>query len=127
MKDEEVYAGKTLGNLLAEVHHNSSERRDLLIKFITDLGKNATTDPLVYIPMIKDLLDVLIRSDEHPLKIASIAQRSLAAEAGKNTGPGFLLTDDEIAKLMNTDASVATDIKDITDKVALLTSGSSTP
>jgi hypothetical protein len=99
---DEVFEGKSLANLLAEIHYNTGEKRDTILAIIATLRQKLdSVDNIVVIaPIIRDYLDVLVKSDEHLIKIAAIVQRLIAMEKGN--GPASiddLFTEDEKERL----------------------------
>lgn len=103
-KNTEVYNGKTLGDLLEEVHTNSSTKRKEIFDMIKVYSSMVTTpnDVITIGPVINNLIDISIKNDEHVAKVATIAQRIIAASyrsAGEGGGE-FMLSDDERERLL---------------------------
>jgi hypothetical protein len=97
----EVFEGKSLQNLLAEIHYNTTEKRDMIIGIINTLKDkiDSIDDIIVVAPIIKDYLDVLVKSDEHLIKIGVIVQRIQSAEKGGGSLED-LFSEDEREKLV---------------------------
>jgi hypothetical protein len=107
MKDTTVFGTKTLSDLLSDIHQASMDRREIILDVIGGLRKDMDSkgmDAAIMIaPIIKEYLDVLGHSDEHLVKIATIVQRIISAEAfqgGKTGDLNEILTDAEKEKLM---------------------------
>lgn len=101
MKDAEIWPGKNLTNLLEDIHAASLDKRDTIKDIIKDLrGMLKDAESIVMIaPIIKDYIDVMVRSDEHLVKIATIVQRIIAAETLKGSSENGMLSDEDMQKL----------------------------
>jgi len=123
MEDTEVFQGKTLSDLFKEVHSRSVARRELLMGMVTHLkGLIRDADTAVALaPMISSYMDVLGRSDEHLIKIATIVQRLVSAQSYKKgvSGPEDLLSEDEKSKLL---ADLSTEFNELEQKIKALPS-----
>ena len=101
--DFEVCDGKTFRDLFKEVIDRSQSKKDQLDTLISDvrtLIKNAN-DAQVFLPRIKEFLDVGIKNDEQLVKLASVAERLQSTQievVGGVDGSG--LSDDEKEELM---------------------------
>ena len=74
---------------------NISELIESLRKLIRNVG-----EATVIAPIIKDLIDVSVKNDDHLIKLATIGQRLAAAEA-KGIGEDGWLSENEKAQLLN--------------------------
>ncbi len=95
----DVFEGKSLEDLLKEIHNTTLDKRSEIRDFIYEIRKCiATKDDMVMLaPIIKDYFDLLIKNDDSLTKIATIVQRIISAESGKG-GIGSMedfLTDQE--------------------------------
>jgi hypothetical protein len=100
MFDDEIFKGKTLSNLFAEIYDNSKkkdEQINTLIGQLKGLIKNMT-DATVIVPLIKDYIDASLKNDDHLIKMAGIIQR--ASQRADNGGGDFSLSDDEKKQLI---------------------------
>jgi len=104
-KDDEIFKGKTLGDILKDVYKKSSEKDrqiKMLIGELRPLIKNIG-DATVIVPLIKEYLDLSVKNDDHLIKIAGIVQRLIASEQRTIAGAGenLLLTEEEKQQLLS--------------------------
>jgi hypothetical protein len=103
MKDTRVFDDKNFSDLLREIHEATLLKRSRIDEMIIELRRLIAKpdDAVVLAPIIKEFLDVMVRNDEHLVKIAVIVQRMISTESKAGSG-GIedLLSDDEKAKLM---------------------------
>jgi hypothetical protein len=121
MDETEIFEGKTMGDLFKEIHGLSSSRRTMLMDMIRDL-KKLITDPdsaTVVAPMIGTYLDILIRNDEHLIKLATVVQRIISAQSYKKGGQGSEdgLTEEDKKKLF---AELSTEITKLDEVIKAL-------
>jgi hypothetical protein len=101
----DVFEGKSLQDLLKEVHGNTLDKRQTISDIVTELRSfiKDINDIVVVAPIIKDYLDLLIKNDEHLIKVGTIVQRIISAESYKKGGGASLddlLSDDEKERLI---------------------------
>lgn len=100
-KNEELFKGITFSDLMSDVYHNS-KRKDRqinqLIASLQPLIKNAS-DATVVMPLIKDILDVSIKNDDHLVKLTAIVQRYISTKQ-TIAGADSLLTEEEKQQLL---------------------------
>ena len=105
MKDTNVFGDKDLSHLLKDVFDQSERKRGILYDVITQLrGMMTDLDSVIMVgPVLKEYLDVLTRSDEHLLKIATIVQRIVSADAYQKGGGDIsdLLSQEDRQSLLN--------------------------
>lgn len=100
--DFEVCDGKTFRDLCKEVLDRSSSKKDQLDTLISDvrtLIKNAN-DAQVFLPRIKEFLDVGIKNDEQIVKLASVVQRLQSTQIEATGGDSAGLSDEEKEELI---------------------------
>ncbi len=97
MENPEVFEGTSFQDLLQEIHSLAGSRRKQITTVMDTLAKLITNinDAAVIAPLVKDYMDVSVRSDEALVKIATIKQRLMSAEPGSSTGGSDVLTDEE--------------------------------
>ena len=118
-KNEELFKGITFSDLMSDVYHNS-KRKDRqinqLIASLQPLIKNAS-DATVVMPLIKDILDVSIKNDDHLVKLTAIVQRYISTKQ-TITGADSLLSDEEKQQLLQVaEQTLATDLHEL-DNIA---------
>lgn len=98
--ENEIFGGKTLSDMFADVYKNTETKRSQINGFVTNLVKLIKTpeDAAVLGPVIKDFLEVNVKNDEHIVRLVQIAQRLVALNTKSNdTG---LLTEEEKQQLL---------------------------
>ena len=93
-----------LKGLLGDIFRVTNEKREI-IKGIIETLKSYLSEPgsiIIMAPIIKDYIDVLVKNDEHFIKIATIIQRLSTAEAyATGDGNGSMqLTEEERQRLL---------------------------
>jgi len=114
----EIFNGKTFQDLTKDIYENSRNKRlqiDLLIQEVHGLI-NGIDDIVMVGPIIKELMDVSVKNDEHLVKLASVLQRILTRSTGE-TDDSFGLTEQEKVELIDTLQETANDLQRETDKL----------
>lgn len=100
-KNDELFKGTSFSDLMSDVYHNSKKKdrqMNQLIASLQPLVKN-TSDATVIIPLIKEILDVSIKNDDHLVKLTSIVQRYISTKQTISGADG-LLSDEEKDQLL---------------------------
>jgi hypothetical protein len=100
-KNDELFKGIAFADLMSDVYHNSKKKDRMMNQLIASLQpliKNAS-DATVVMPLIKDILDVSIKNDDHLVKLTAIVQRYISTKQ-TITGDGGLLSEDEKMQLL---------------------------
>jgi predicted transcriptional regulator YheO len=108
-KSDELFKGTTFSDLMSEVYHNSKKKdrqMNQLIASLQPLIRNAS-DATVVMPLIKDILDVSIKNDDHIVKLTAIVQRYISTTQ-TISGADSLLSDDEKQQLIRMAESTLT-------------------
>lgn len=108
-KNDELFKGTSFSDLMSDVYHNSKKKdrqMNQLIASLQPLIKNAS-DATVVIPLIKDILDVSIKNDDHLVKLTAIVQRYISTKQ-TITGGDSLLSDEEKEQLLKAAESTLT-------------------
>ena len=124
MKDTDIFEGKKLSDLLKDIHDTVLEKRkdiDGVIKELVNLIKPGADigDVLMLTEQIKGLYEVSVKNDEQIIKVATVVQRVISADAYKNGEDGLetFLSQDErdmlIANAMNNFKVVDDKVKEI--------------
>jgi hypothetical protein len=101
----EIFKGKSLSDLMKDIHSNSQKKDrqiNLLIAELKPLVKSIN-DATMLVPLIKEYLDVSVKNDDQLVKLAAIAQKLIAVEKRSDTDVdtnSLGLTDDEKAQLL---------------------------
>ena len=100
--DFEVSDGTTFRNLCKEIIDRSTSKRDQLDTLFSDIRghiKNIN-DAQVFLPRIKELLDVGVKNDEQLIKLAAVVQRLQSTQLDSSGGVSGTLTDEEKDQLI---------------------------
>lgn len=118
-KNDEIFKGTSFSDLMSDVYHNSKKKdrqMNQLIASLQPLIKNAS-DATVVMPLIKDILDVSIKNDDHLVKLTAIVQRYISTKQ-TITGADSLLSDEEKQQLLQVaEQTLATDLHEL-DNIA---------
>ena len=101
--DFELYKGKSFKDLCKDIYANQEERKGQIEVFIGDLRpliKNVN-DAMVVVPLIKGYLDTANTNDDHLVKLASIIQKIMTANAQSEDGTTLGLSEAEKKELMS--------------------------
>lgn len=100
--DFEVYGGKTFKDLCKDVVERSMNKKDQIDIMISDLRSliKQPNDVQVFIPRIKELLEVGVKNDEQLIKLAAVVQRIASTQIEVSGGEGAGLTEEEKAQLL---------------------------
>jgi hypothetical protein len=103
--DYEIFPKKTFKGLCEDIYKNQSHRKNQIEVLLADLRPMIKTgnDALQIIPLIKQYLDCGIANDDHLIKLATIIQRIMSAQAqSEANGTSFGLSEEEKKELMAT-------------------------
>ena len=93
--DKEIFNGKTLSDLFGEIYDNSKDTRTQvqgLIRELKPLIENIG-DATLIVPMIKEYMEIGVKNDDALIKMATIIQRIVSAEAKGEAGSDFDFSD----------------------------------
>jgi len=118
--DYQIYEGKTFAELTKDIYQNSKLKKTQLDLLIQEAHGyiNTVEDLVVVMPVIKELMEVAVKNDEHLVKLAGVVQRIMTRSTGVSD-EGSLLSESEKEDLLNSLQDVANDIQnsqDVTDK-----------
>ncbi len=118
--DFDVAEGKTFRDLCGEIIKRSASKKDQLDTLVSEVRGHIKTgnDVAVYLPRVKELLEVGIKNDEQIIKLTSILQKLQSTQLESSGGADGLLSEDEKEQLLNNIAKDA--IKDIKTTVDTL-------
>ena len=97
----QLFDGKNLSSLFKDIYENQINKKKNISDLIESLRKliKNVGEATVIAPIIKDLIEVSVKNDDHLLKLATIAQRLAAAEA-KGIGEDGWLSEFEKTQLL---------------------------
>jgi hypothetical protein len=103
--DFELFPGKSLSGLFQNIYENQVNKKDKISSLIDEFKKMVrhAGDIAVMGPIIKDLIDSSVKNDDHLIKLATIAQRIVAAEKKSEGEDGFLSADERAQLLAEID------------------------
>ena len=120
MNDEiEIFKGKTFQSLIKDIYENSKSKKsqlDLLVQEIHTLI-NGVEDVALLGPVIKELMDVSVKNDEHLVKLASVLQRIITKSQTGTDEDSLGLSDHEKEELIETLQSTANDLQKENDRI----------
>lgn len=103
-KNPEVFPGKSFQDTLKDIYDNSTAKRtqiEAIMTTLVNLIQGSAQNAAVVAPLMKELLEVSVKNDEHIVKVATIIQRLISSEIQmQGEGMETLLTDDEKNKLL---------------------------
>ena len=119
-EDFKIFDEKTFSDLSKDIYNNSKLKKTQLDLLIQEAHGyiNTVEDLVVVMPVIKELMEVAVKNDEHLVKLAGVLQRIMTRSTGISD-EGSLLTESEKEDLLNSLQDVANDIqvtKDVTNE-----------
>tara|TARA_Y100000310_G_C20616890_1_gene781117 strand:- start:765 stop:1148 length:384 start_codon:yes stop_codon:yes gene_type:complete len=115
--DIEIFKGKTFKDLTRDIYKNVSIKKkkiNVLIKTLMD-NISSSSDAVVLAPIIKEYMDVLVKNDEHLVKLAGILQKVML-KSNDSSEDSTLLSEYEKEELLSTLEEVTTDLQKNVDK-----------
>ena len=119
-QDYELFEGKSLSSLFKDIYDNSKhnkEQLEVLVKEVAGFIKDGDM-AIQLIPMIKEYLDINVKNDEQLVKLATVVQRLIAAEAKGGSESEFGLSDKEKEQLLKSIDDVVVDIQKKSDEIS---------
>lgn len=101
--DIEIFEGKSLDDLLKQIHNNSEEKGKKISHLIDQLSQFVTgpDDAALLVPLLAEYLDVAVKNDEQLIKLATVVQRYLGTLTKSDDGESSSLPPlDEIQQLL---------------------------
>lgn len=116
----EVYDGKSFQDLCKDIVNRSQSKKDQLDTLISDIRSliKQPNDVQVFMPRIKELLEVGIKNDEQIVKLCAVVQRLQATQLEVSGGETGGLSDDEKEQLLQAKLREVTNISDIKKEVS---------
>lgn len=100
--DFDVCDGKSFRDICKDVVDRSQNKKDQIDKLFGDVKGyiNNINDAIIFLPRIKELLDVGVKNDEQLIKLASVLQRLHSTQLDASNGDAPGLTDEEKDQLI---------------------------
>ena len=115
----ELFKGKSLSSLFEDIYNNSKHNKhqlEVLVKEVTSFIKDGDM-AVQLIPMIKEYLEINVKNDEQLIKLATVVQRLISAEAKGGAEAEFGLSDKEKEQLLKSIDDVVVDIQKKSDEI----------
>lgn len=111
--DFEVCDGKTFRDLCKEILDRSQSKKDQLDTLFSDVRGHikGINEAQVFLPRLKELLEVGVKNDEQIIKLTAILQKLQSTQIEATGGEDGTLTDSEKEELLRNIAK--TSVKDI--------------
>ena len=119
-QDYELFEGKSLSSLFKDIYDNSVHNKkqlEVLVGEVAGFIKDGDM-AIQLIPMIKEYLDINVKNDEQLVKLATVVQRLIAAEAKGGSESEFGLSDKEKEQLLTSIDEVVVDIQKKSDEIS---------
>jgi len=100
--DFELFDGKTFKDICKDIVSRSDAKKDQIDTIIGDLRTliKGPNDVSMFIPRIKELLEVGVKNDEQLIKLAAVIQRIQSSQIEATGGDSIGLSEEEKAKLL---------------------------
>jgi hypothetical protein len=97
----QLFDGKNLSSLFKDIYENQQNKKKNISDLIESLRKliRNVGEATVIAPIIKDLIDVSVKNDDHLIKLANLATKLASAEA-KGIGEDGWLSEQEKEQLL---------------------------
>ena len=107
-----LFDDKSFSDLLKEIHGNQKKKAKQLASLIAELRPlvQSLGDATVVVPLIKEYMEISVKSDDQLIKMAAIVQR--LSTGITNSGDGGLLTEEEMAQLQEITEEIAKTVEE---------------
>lgn len=114
-----VYDGKTFEELCKEVCDRSTSKKFQLDTLFTETRKYITdaNSAIVFMPKLKELLEVGIKNDEQLVKLSAVVQRLQSTQLDVSGGDSVGLSEEEKEDLLSARIRDLETLKDIKKEV----------
>ena len=114
--DYKIFGDKSFADLSKDIYNNSKLKKTQIDLLIQEAHSyiNTVEDVVMIMPVIKELMDVAIKNDEHLVKLAGVVQRIMNKSTGENDQYS-LLSESEKEDLLSNLQNVADDIQKASD------------
>ena len=117
--DFEIFSGKTFKDLCRDVVERAASKKDQIDILVSDLRSliKQPNDVQVFIPRIKELLEVGVKNDEQLIKLAAVVQRIASTQIEVSGGEGAGITEAEKEQLRKNQMAVLDSLKIIKKEI----------
>ena len=115
----ELFEGKTLSSLFKDIYENSIHNKkqlEVLVKEVAGFIKDGDM-AIQLIPMIKEYLEINVKNDEQLVKLATVVQRLIAAEAKGGSESEFGLSEKEKEQLLRSVDDTVKELQHRSDEI----------
>jgi len=100
--DFDVYDGKTFREMCKDIYTRSEAKKDQLDTLFTEIRGliKGVNEAQIFLPRLKEFLDVGIKNDEQLVKLASVVQRLQSTQLEASGGDTAGLSDEEKEQLI---------------------------
>ena len=117
--NQEIFDGKTFQDLTKDIYDNVKNKKlqlDLLVQEIHGFIRTID-DAILIAPVIKEIMDVSVKNDEHLVKLASVLQRIITKSMGGVDDDSIVLTEQEKEELIETLQETVDEVQRKSDKM----------
>lgn len=117
--NQEIFTGKTFQDLTRDIYENSVNKKKQIDIFINEINNFIKTidDVIIVAPIVKEMLDVSVKNDEHLVKLASVLQRIITKSISGSDEDSIGITEQEKEDLIQTLQEAANDIQKGSDDI----------
>lgn len=119
--DFEVANGKSFRDLCGDIIERSQSKKDQLDTLLSEVRGYIKTpnDVVVFLPRVKELLEVGIKNDDQIVKLTAILQKLQSTQLETSGGEDGLLSEEEKEQLLKANATKEiSEIKKVVDAVS---------
>ena len=115
-EDYKLFEDKSFADLSKDIYTNSKLKKTQIDLLIQEAHSyiNTVEDVVMIMPVIKELMDVAIKNDEHLVKLAGVVQRIMNKSSGESDEYS-LLSESEKEDLLSNLQNVADDLQKVND------------
>ena len=117
--NQEIFDGKTFQDLTKDIYDNVKNKKlqlDLLVQEIHGFIRTID-DAILIAPVIKEIMDVSVKNDEHLVKLASVLQRIITKSMSGVDDDSIVLTEQEKEELILTLQETVDEVQRKSDKI----------
>jgi hypothetical protein len=116
--NQEIFDGKTFQDLTKDIYDNVKNKKIQLDSLVKEIHSFIRTidDAIIIAPVIKEIMDVSVKNDEHLVKLASVLQRIITKSIGGIDDDSIALTEQEKEELIQTLQETVDEVQRKSDK-----------